>query len=121
MSDTNYFLAPAILPDHGIKTMADKGIRISFDTQELTAEVMTQVFMLKGRMGYLIFSATPLNPELLDIPDISPDFKGEKSPSQRLRAVLYKLWEQQGASIDFAVFYRSKMDSIINQVKEKLT
>lgn len=43
-----------------------------------------------------------------------------KSPSQRLRAVLFVWWEQKGRPDDFEVFYRMKMEQLINVVKNKL-
>jgi hypothetical protein len=43
-----------------------------------------------------------------------------KSPSKRLRAVIYRFWEQIGKEGDFNQFYSKKMEYIINQFKEKL-
>lgn len=44
-----------------------------------------------------------------------------KSPSQRLRAVLFIWFEQQGRpGEDFEVFYRMKMNMLIDKIKEKL-
>lgn len=43
-----------------------------------------------------------------------------KSPSQRLRAVMFVWWEQLGKPEDFEVFYRMKMEDLINFVKRKL-
>lgn len=44
-----------------------------------------------------------------------------KTPSQRLRGVLYVLWEQTGKSGDFETFYRQKMEGLINLIKNKLS
>lgn len=46
--------------------------------------------------------------------------KKEKSPSQRLRAVLYIYWEQYMPTKDFEEYYKRKMENIINLVKSKL-
>ena len=44
-----------------------------------------------------------------------------KSPSSRLRSVIFVWWEQQNKpSEDFEVFYRSTMEKFINHIKEKL-
>lgn len=116
------FACVALLPDNGIKTMADKGIRVMFDTNELTGEQFQNLFNMKGKAGKLIFAHEDykLAPDDLVVPDIAKDFKEEKTPSQRLRAVLYRLWQQGDQSIDFEVYYRSKMDSMINTLKDKL-
>ena len=44
-----------------------------------------------------------------------------KSPSQRLRAVLFLLWEQQGSWGDFDTWYKAKIEEIIEHFKGKLT
>ena len=46
-----------------------------------------------------------------------------KSPSTRLRAVLYVLWEQEFKATfkTFETFYASKMEEMIEHFKEKLT
>ncbi len=43
-----------------------------------------------------------------------------KTASQRLRAAIYVLWDQQGKQGEFATFYTSKMEKIIDFVKDKL-
>ena len=48
----------------------------------------------------------------------------DKTPSQKLRSVLYVLWEQEKATgeahIDFDVFYRDRMGKLVEWVKKKL-
>lgn len=44
-----------------------------------------------------------------------------KTPSQRLRAVMFIWWEQLGRPHgDFELFYRMKMEGIIRKVKDRL-
>ena len=44
-----------------------------------------------------------------------------KSPSSRLRSVIFIWWDQSGRpQEDFEVFYRMKIEAIINMIKEKL-
>lgn len=44
-----------------------------------------------------------------------------RTPSQRLRAVLYRLWEiEKQPGEDFDKYYKRKMEEIINWVKRKL-
>jgi len=58
--------------------------------------------------------------EVINIPDIVPEFKGEKTPSQRMRACLYVLWEQNKTTKTFEEFYRTQMEKLIEFIKGKL-
>lgn len=45
----------------------------------------------------------------------------EKSPSQRLRAVLYRIWEQDPKDYKtFEEYYRVQMDKLVEKLKERL-
>lgn len=114
------FGCQAIIPKNGLHSMADGGIRVFVDTNELTPDQSTLLFGFKGQEGYFIFSPSEVDVEQLDIPDVTPEFRGEKTPSQRLRASLYKVWESNGSRGSFETYYRSKMEEIINKVKENI-
>ena len=43
-----------------------------------------------------------------------------KTSSQRLRAVLYRVWEQGEQKYDFPIWYESQMERIINKYKSNL-
>ena len=43
-----------------------------------------------------------------------------KSHSQRLRSVLYRLWEKDESDISFDQFYGDKMEALIEYLKEKV-
>lgn len=45
---------------------------------------------------------------------------GDKTPAQRLRGVLYRLWEAKPEGMEFEVYYRVKMEKLIDAYKEKL-
>lgn len=45
--------------------------------------------------------------------------KGEKTPGQRLRGIIYIHWEQAGKEGDFETFYRQRMTSICDGYKTK--
>jgi hypothetical protein len=47
------------------------------------------------------------------------DIKG-KSHSQRLRAVLFRLHEQEDSMLSFNEYYSNRMELMINQIKERL-
>lgn len=43
-----------------------------------------------------------------------------KTPSSRVRAVLFILWKQDGQEGTFEAYYQSRMDRIIEKLKEKI-
>jgi len=103
-----------------IETLADNSIRIKVSTQELNPKDAAELFSLKGKLGWFLFKADKLTLE--DIPkEPPPEFRGDKTPSKRLRAVIYKFWEQATSQTeDFETFYRKQIELIIESFKEKL-
>lgn len=91
---------------------------MSFETgRELNGEeVKVLVDNFQGE-GWLQFSP---NNELMSPPPDEPADAGVKSPSIRLRDLLYALWAQQGSKGSFDAFYGAKMDALHQQVREML-
>ncbi len=116
-----------------VSTLADGSLRIYIGTPELSNETMVNVFSLIKRPGYVLISTNPLNQGQVDAVEkatINAEFN-EKTPSQRLRAVVFKLWEKtqpkqiNGDSgemeyVEFDLFYKRKINEIINHLKTKL-
>lgn len=105
-----------------VKTMS-RYVRVVFDTQEtLTADQKAELFDLYDKAGWMYFLPAPDSEiKTENLPEIQLE-EGEKSPSQRLRSTLFVWWKKNKEGVlDFETFYRSQMDRIINQVKEKLT
>lgn len=93
-----------------VSTLKDGSVRVSLITRALSPTQMAELFFW-------------VNKEILAI-EIDESNKDDKSPSQRLRGVLYRLWEQSSEqeryNNEFELFYRSKMERIIESLKEKL-
>lgn len=106
---------PAILSSY--RLLKDGGVSVGFSTQELTDEEKLVLGSFYQKFGALAFRENELRPE--DIPNEDVEFEG-KSPSKRLRAVLFVLWKQRGAKGGFEDYYRQKVDGIVEQIKEKL-
>jgi hypothetical protein len=101
--------------------MADGGVRIVFDSQEIRdpAELAALFSMKKEALGFLLFKESEIIRE--DIPDYDPDnFDEKKSPSERLRAVMYVFFKEQKKQGDFDSWYRGQMEKMIERYKEKL-
>lgn len=61
----------------------------------------------------------PVDNEPAELKEVKGQFD-TKTPSQRLRAVLFILWRQADGTGDFEDFYRRRIEDIINSVKRKL-
>lgn len=103
-----------------IATRSDGTIKIIIGTQELSPQDAVNLFVLKGKIGWFLFKDEKFN--MADIPkEPAKEFSTDKTASQRLRAVLYVLFEQQtDKSTSFQQYYETQMEKFIDFVKEKL-
>lgn len=106
-----------------ITTTKDKSFSVTFETQDKTTlrgEQKAQLMDLLDEYGWMAFAREDKPIDHLEVPDVKVEFKGDKTPSQRLRAVLYVAWEQAKSDEDFEAFYRRQMERIIERVKAHL-
>ncbi len=108
----------------GIQSRKDSTLKITLGTQELKEG--SKVFELQNRLCTVGISPnedlTPEDIKLLQESKLNiDDVPNSKSQSQRLRNVLFILWQQgNGGYEDFNLFYQNRMDKLINSVKSKL-
>ena len=116
-----------------VSTLADGSLRVYLGTPELSNETMVNLFGLIKKPGYVLISANHINQDQIDAVEkatTNAEFS-EKTPSQRMRGVLYKLWEKTQPKtlngytgemeyIDFDLFYKRQMNKIIDHFKTKL-
>jgi hypothetical protein len=115
------FQIPAGL--EGYRSLKDRTLKLTFETGEMSPEQMANIHYSLNKVGYLAFSPDPFaTHELEEIDKLKVEFDDTgKPPSQRLRAVLYRLFEQSPEGYDtFNDFYNAKMEKLINHFKEKL-
>jgi hypothetical protein len=101
---------------------ADKSITISFVTQlEESSEGFMEVDSILGQNGILYFkpSGELTQQEIDEIEKTDIEVEG-KTKSQRLRNVMYRLWEQKETSVNFNDFYSQRMEQLIEQIKDRL-
>jgi|TARA_R100000458_G_scaffold19814_1_gene17526 hypothetical protein len=115
-----------------VSTLADGSLRIFVGTPELSNETMVNIFSLIKQPGYVLISTNPIKQDQIDaVEKATTDYEfNEKTPSQRLRGVIYKLWDKvqpkqmngngQMEQVDFDLYYKRKMNEIINHLKTKL-
>lgn len=91
-----------------VATMKDGSLKITIITNELSPQQMADLFL-------------SVNKEILQL-DLPEDMSERKSQSERLRSVLFRLWEQTGKDkyTTAVLHYNSKMEEIINHFKDKL-
>ena len=112
------FQAPVTI--EGIGTLKDGGLSIRLHSQELSANDTLTLLGFKNSFGYMLFQEQEFkDDEELKLEAIRKDTQG-KSPSQRMRAVIFKLWEQGGRQGNFDTYYGEVSERIINQLKDKL-
>ena len=116
----NLLQLPATI--ESINSRIDGTWTIKVGTQELGEEQARSIILLNRKLGWFYFKENPLvEADLLNIPEVKPEFKDDKTPSRRLRSVLYVLWEKKYKKVNsFDDFYRQQMEKIIVWAKEKL-
>lgn len=104
-----------------VASKADGSLSLNFSTGEMSPEECTLLFKLT-RIN-LRMSLTPLG-EAIEPPVEIKSEVASKTPSQRIRAVLFCLYKyrQQSRHITdtFEVFYASEMNRIIESIKAEL-
>jgi hypothetical protein len=103
------------------KTYATKSnVQVSFELQEaLEPEHIAKLLAGKGMTGWLVFSPQG-RVTVEDIPEAPVRETGSKTPSQRLRAVLFVLYKEMKRSESFESFYEGYIERVIDNIKLKL-
>jgi hypothetical protein len=102
----------------GFSSRKDKSAGIRFSTQELSPQQFATLQEKNGDFGWLVFSPNEIT--MKDIPTEHAE-DNTKTPSKRLRATLFVLWEQKGRPTgNFETFYTEQMEKFINRVKSEL-
>ena len=101
----------------GVRSKVDGSLGVSFTTPELSPEEKAEFMRLQGMNLIALF--TPLDEP--NAPEYIVDKEIEtKTPSNRLRNVLFVLWTQEGSKGEFDEFYKKYIEKFINAIKEKL-
>lgn len=117
--------APVKLPAvfAGIRDRKDKSVVLTFETQELSGQ--DAAVLLDMRQSYCALLIAPQASDLdnVDIPDYQPMEGQTRTPSHRLRSVLFVYWQQQGGEQvlgSFDAWYGRVVERYINLWKAKL-
>lgn len=106
-----------------ISTRVDGTLKLTISTQEIDSSKAGELFQMRGKYIKCLLSdtnITKLEEELVDNTQLVSG-KKNKSASQRLRAVLFRLNEANGGNEEtFENFYKSELERIIEHYKTKL-
>ena len=105
-----------------LSTRKDKTIKLTIGTQELSPSESAEVFQLNQQFCYIGIKPEPFtNDEEEFIDSLKSDYDNIKSPSQRLRAILYVNFQQNDEGFkEFNSYYLFVMDKIAEHYKSKL-
>ncbi len=113
-------LLPVIV--EGIRTRKDKTLAVTIGTQEMGPGQAGELIGLSGMLCAVYISPKESidQKEIDQVDKLDPELGG-KTQSQRIRNVLFKLFEQSPEGFnDFETFYKSKTESMIDHFKKKL-
>lgn len=104
----------------GVQMKKDSTISLRLGTQELPADEMAKIFRFANMQIWCAFKEIALTEKDIEVPDFIPEFDGQKSHSQRLHGVIWRLWEQSDKKKTARAYYEDIMEKLINAYKEKL-
>jgi hypothetical protein len=114
-------IIPAQLESY--RSLKDKTIKVIFETNEPTPEQVLGIASANGQFGYLAFKTEMFKKNEKDaMENLESDYEDNgKTPSQRLRGVLYRCYEKNNESFDtFSRYYDHQMEKLLNHFKGKL-
>lgn len=101
-----------------ISPTKDGGFSTGFHTNEITDEQQrANMVNMYNKFGWLVFASQ----DIYEIPAEPPKKESSpKTPSQRLRGVLFRLYEHRGSPGTFDDFYERQYEAIIERIKKEL-
>ena len=97
-------------------------VKIEFETQQNVSGDIIKYFSEQiDKYGWITHNSHQIEAEdIVDLPPLAKEPE-KKSPSTRLRAVFYRLWQQNSENYSEAdEYYKDKMEKLIEHYKEKL-
>jgi hypothetical protein len=101
----------------GFSSRVDRSLGFRGVTPELSTEEQVALMGLQNVLCEILMF--PKDEKDVEVIKVEKEII-HKSPSQRLRSVIFLLWKQTGEELPFEVFYVQKMDHIIEALKAKL-
>ena len=100
-----------------VTSRADGSVKLSFVTPELRPSEAGALILLHGKNCCVSIVPEDAAPDELVRVDTQ---RQSKSPSQRLRSVLFLCWRQSAAGMTFDEFYAQQYEVVIDTYKAQL-
>ena len=100
-----------------IRSRKDRSISYSVESPELSSQEKALFFELQNLN--IVITITPKDEPEAPKQEIDTDLE-QKTPSQRLRNVIYILYKQSGETRDFELYYKNTMEVLIQKLKDKI-
>jgi hypothetical protein len=106
----------------GFGTLKDGTVKFTINCQEMTPEEAAKIFSLNSQYVKFFLTNKEITEEKITLVEDAKlvNRKKGKTKAQRLRGVIYILWEQSQTDLDFDTFYDVWMEKIIDLIKTKL-
>jgi beta-xylosidase len=122
MAENNDILIlPAIF--EGSRDLKDRSKKLTFCTNEINPQQAASLQVLVQQFCYIAIKREDFKSEEIEILNAAKtDFDDQtKSPSTRMRSVLYLLWKQDNNGYgDFQLYYNYHMNIFIGHLKGKI-
>lgn len=100
-----------------VSSRKDKSVRFSVETAELTAEQSGILMSYHGIAARVLVA--PHAGGDVEIEQVAEE-RDTRTPSARMRAVLFLLWKHEKSTAPFNQFYEARCEKIIEHLKSKL-
>lgn len=101
----------------GFTSRSDKSIGLKFTTQELPAEVLSEMQSLNQSFGWLLYKE---NEDIEEVPEEDAPMDDEKSPSEVLRNRMFVYFKEKKLKGDFNTWRRGQLEIIGRKYLDKL-
>jgi hypothetical protein len=106
----------------GVRTRKDRTLAVTLGTQEVSPSQAGQLVEMTGKLCAVYLTEKESIPqEVIDAVDEADFDRPGKTQSQRIRGVLYKLFEQDAEGFKtFDEYYHNKTEKYIEHLKLKI-
>lgn len=105
----------------GVTRKKDGTLSLKLGTNEMDSIDTAKIFDFGGKMIWCALAELPFQEGDVNIPDVVPEFRKDKTPSERLRGVIYRFWEQnKKGEEEWELYYKKIMERMIEYYKDKL-
>lgn len=99
-----------------VRSLSDGGLSLTIHTPELTPSEKAHYMTLQNVLSDILIAPKENSaPELLTI---SKDLD-KKTPSKRMRDILFVIWKESRVDQDFETYYTQKINSYCESLKRK--